>query len=44
MGMRDITAHKYQTLKMGDIWFTINNDISKLKEELNEILKDINEG
>ena len=37
--MRDITAHKYQTLKMGDVWVTIINDIPKLKIQLNEILK-----
>jgi len=37
-GMRDITAHKYQTLKMGDVWVTILNDIPKLKHQLNDIL------
>ncbi|KPU45169.1 hypothetical protein OXPF_12960 [Oxobacter pfennigii] len=40
-GMRDITAHKYQTLKVGDVWVTILNDIPKLKVQLNEILKDV---
>jgi len=38
-GMRDITAHKYQTLKMGDVWITITDDLPKLKEKLNEIIK-----
>jgi len=33
-GMRDITAHKYQTLKMGDVWFTLENEIPRLKAEL----------
>jgi len=38
-GMRDITAHKYQTLKMGDVWITLEDDIPKLKTLLNEVLK-----
>ena len=37
-GMRDITAHKYQTLKMGDVWVTLNDDIPKLKIQLRDIL------
>jgi uncharacterized protein with HEPN domain len=37
-GMRDIAAHKYQTLKIGDVWVTIVNDIPKLKDQLNDIL------
>jgi uncharacterized protein with HEPN domain len=40
-GMRDVTAHKYQTLKMGDVWTTLINDIPKLKNQLNDILNDI---
>lgn len=40
-GMRDITAHKYQTLKMGDVWITIVNDIPMLKGRLNDILKNL---
>ncbi len=40
-GMRDITAHKYQTLKMGDVWVTIVNDIPKLKDQLNDILRNV---
>ncbi|MEW9123092.1 MAG: HepT-like ribonuclease domain-containing protein [Thermotaleaceae bacterium] len=39
-GMRDITAHKYQTLKMGDVWVTLINDIPKLKIQLKDILID----
>ncbi len=39
-GMRDITAHKYQTLKMGDVWVTLDNDIPKLKVQLKDITKD----
>ncbi len=37
-GMRDVTAHKYQTLKMGDVWVTVVNDIPILKKQLNDIL------
>lgn len=40
-GMRDITAHKYQTLKMGDVWVTIVNDIPKLKGRLIDIVKNV---
>jgi len=38
-GMRDITAHKYQTLKMGDVWVTLEKDIPYLNTQLNNILK-----
>jgi uncharacterized protein with HEPN domain len=42
-GMRDITVHKYQTLKMGDVWVTLINDIPKLKKQLNnrEVIKEL---
>lgn len=36
-GMRDITAHKYQTLKMEDVWLTIVKEVPNLKVELNKI-------
>lgn len=39
-GMRDITAHKYQTLKMGDLWVTLEEDIPNLKVELIKIIKE----
>jgi uncharacterized protein with HEPN domain len=39
-GMRNITVHKYQTLKMGDVWATIENEIPYLKVELNRIIMD----
>jgi len=32
--MRDVTAHKYQTLKMSDVWVTLNDDLPKLKKQL----------
>lgn len=41
-GMRDITAHKYQTLKMGDLWVTLEKDIPNLKIELVKILMNSN--
>jgi len=36
-GMRDITAHKYQSLKMTDVWVTLTEDIPRLKMQLVEI-------
>lgn len=38
-GMRDITAHKYQALKMGDVWVTLQEDIPLLKHNLLNILE-----
>jgi uncharacterized protein with HEPN domain len=38
-GMRDITAHKYQTLNMGDVWVTIVDEIPKVKEKIINIIK-----
>lgn len=40
-GMRDITVHKYQTLKIGDVWLTIVNDIPKLKGQLIDIINNV---
>lgn len=34
-GMRDITAHKYQTLRMEDVYYTVQRDFPSLKEQLN---------
>lgn len=39
-GMRDIVAHKYQTLRMEDVWVTVNNDIPSLKCMLQDLLYD----
>lgn len=33
-GLRDVTAHRYQTLRMGDVWITAQQDIPQLKEDL----------
>ncbi len=36
-GLRDITAHKYQTLRMEDVWLTATRDVPQLKKELDTI-------
>lgn len=36
-GMRDMTAHKYQTLRMEDVYYTIKNDFIDLKKDLEKI-------
>ena len=36
-GMRDIAAHKYQTLKMERVWNTVKKDIPEFKKHLEEI-------
>lgn len=38
-GMRDIAAHKYQTLRMEDVYHTVCADFPILIEQLNELLK-----
>jgi uncharacterized protein with HEPN domain len=35
--MRDVTAHKYQTLKMNDVWVTLKDDLPKFKKQLVDI-------
>ncbi|MDD2480737.1 MAG: DUF86 domain-containing protein [Lutispora sp.] len=40
-GMRDIAAHKYQAMRMGDVWITLVSDIPYLKAELEKIIADI---
>ena len=37
-GMRDITAHKYQTLRMEDVYTTVKEDFAVLHEQLKELL------
>ena len=37
-GIRDITAHRYQTLRMEDVYNTVKMDFSDLKEKLKAIL------
>ena len=37
-GFRDIAAHKYQTLRMGDVYETATTDFPILREEIERIL------
>lgn len=37
-GFRDIAAHKYQTLRMEDVYETVAEDFPSLKEQINKIL------
>lgn len=37
-GMRDIAAHRYQTLRMEDVYYTMKNDFPEIKVQLEEIL------
>jgi len=37
-GLRDVTAHRYQTLRMEDIWETCQTDIPLFKEQITEML------
>ena len=39
-GMRDIAAHRYQTLRMEDVYNTVTMDFPELKEMLVGILKE----
>lgn len=38
-GMRDITAHKYQTLRMEDVYNTVKLEFPALKEQLENIIE-----
>lgn len=40
-GMRDLTAHKYQTLRMEDVYTTAKEEFPTLKQKLENILKKI---
>ena len=37
-GFRDIAAHKYQTLRMEDVYETVVTDFPSLKEQIEEIV------
>ncbi|MCL2426700.1 MAG: DUF86 domain-containing protein [Oscillospiraceae bacterium] len=37
-GMRDIAAHGYFTLKMTDIWQTIQSDVPLLKKQITDLI------
>ena len=38
--MRDITAHKYQTLRMEDVYNTVKLEFPALKEQLENIIQE----
>ena len=38
-GMRDIAAHKYQTLRMEDVYNTVKMDFPALQSQLAEVLR-----
>ena len=42
-GMRDIAAHKYQTLRMEDVYNTVKIDFPAYEEQLNIILAELME-
>lgn len=42
-GMRDIAAHKYQTLRMEDVYNTVTMDFSFLQNALEEIISKENQ-
>ncbi|HIW76346.1 MULTISPECIES: HepT-like ribonuclease domain-containing protein [Gordonibacter] len=37
-GFRDVAAHKYQTLRMEDVYATVSDDFPALKEMLEKII------
>ena len=42
-GFRDVAAHKYQTLRMEDVYTTVRDDFPSLRERLSEILEAAND-
>ena len=40
-GMRDLTAHKYQTLRMEDVYDTVKRDFPVLKIDLEKVLVEL---
>ena len=39
MQHRDITAHRYQTLRMEDVYMTVHEEYPVLMQQLQDILK-----
>lgn len=39
-GFRDIAAHKYQTLRMDDVYVTVRDDFPVLARDITKILKE----
>ncbi|MCI6283742.1 HepT-like ribonuclease domain-containing protein [Selenomonas sp.] len=42
-GFRDITAHRYQTLRMEDVYASVQMDFPMIRKQLTSILKNENE-
>lgn len=40
-GMRDLAAHKYHTLRMSDVYYTMTNEMKELNDHLDTILKEV---
>ena len=40
-GMRDVTAHKYQTLRLEDVYNVVKVDLPVLKKQLTDILSEV---
>lgn len=38
-GLRDIAAHRYKTLRMEDVYYTMKEDFSELKQQLENIVE-----
>jgi len=38
-GLRDVLIHDYFTVDLESVWDTVNNDISKLKQDIKNILE-----
>lgn len=38
-GMRDIAAHRYQTLRMEDVYCTVHDDFAELRPMVEDILR-----
>ena len=39
-GMRDITAHRYQTLRMKDVYNTAKKEFPSIEEQLKKIIEE----
>ena len=40
-GMRDVTAHRYQTLRMDDVYNTVKTEYPNLRDQLMIIINDV---
>lgn len=42
-GFRDIAAHRYETIRMDDLYFAIREEFSEIKNQIEKILESDNE-